>query len=62
MVLHRITYYVGLMLINLTLENIDDLNKFGQKIHFRFNNEIVTAYFRFFKRSLNILRTIWRPS
>ena len=28
---------------------------FGKKIYFRFNNEIVTSYFRFFKRSLNIL-------
>ena len=27
------------------------------------NNEIVTSYFRFFKRSLNILSiSIWRPS
>ena len=34
-----------------------------QKIHFRLNNEIVTSYSRFFKRSLNILGiSIWRPS
>ena len=34
-----------------------------KKLHFRLNNEIVTSYFRLFKRSLNILSiSIWRPS
>ena len=34
-----------------------------KKMHFKLNNEIVTSYFRFFKRSLNILSiSIWRPS
>ena len=44
------------------MTDLQRVHGFGQKIHLRFYNEIDISYFHFFKRSLSIIRTIWRPS